>query len=520
LLYFVTMLAFYWLLEGLFGNRPIILAMLIGAGLCGVLATSLEWWTASLNSLPAVLFDILALSGLLRYSMVGKRGYLWLSIVAFALGIQFYEASSTFGAVLFVFDLLFLSSGTTWSSRLVSTLRPWWKWVAFAAPVIFDFGWRAFHGSEYALPPTQGPSVIVRFIAIGWAQGFSPMIFGIDYPTLSFGWDRGAALIVPQVVIALVVIFTCVRRRLAWRAWVMFFSGFAALELVAAVGRAYYGGGSEYAINPVYWTLQPFILVLAIGLACLPNSVDLMRGRTSPKRVHARSNSFYARSRELSLLTRCVVAIVLLAVAVVGINEMWSSPSRAQGALNRSYVANTSASWSLAQTKYANPFVWDTQVPAFVQAPVFTPYDRVATTVGLLIPLRIDAPAGQGLILSDTGTLVRATRRVVSRAVINGGSESASQCFPPKARARYAGFPLTATVPAGYWFVRIRYQDSSGFESLVNLFQVEFPKGSGEIVVPMVLGRTTALNIALQPGQSICVAGEDIETPAPVAGHP
>ena len=336
LIYFATMLAFYKLLELVFGNRPIILAMIIGAGFCGVLATSLEWWTASLNSFPAVLLDILALIGLIRHSVTGKRSYLWFSIVAFALGIQFYEADSTFGAVLFVFDLLFLSVGTTWRSRLVSTLRPWWKWLAFLVPVVFDFGRRALHSTEYALPPTQGPSAFIRFIGIGWAQGFSPMILGIDYPTLSHGWERGVALVGAQLVLVAVVIYTCIRRRLAWRAWVMFFTGFAALEVVAGVGRAYYG--AEYAVNPVYWTLQPFVLVFTIGLACLPNGFDPLRGRESPKRVHAR-RAFPARGRELSLLARGVIAVVLVAVAAAGINEMWSAPTRAQGALNRSYVA-------------------------------------------------------------------------------------------------------------------------------------------------------------------------------------
>jgi hypothetical protein len=518
LVYFATMLAFYYLLELLFGDRPIILALIIGAGFCGVLATSLEWWTASLNSLPAVLFDILALIGLIRFSTTGRRGYLWFSIITFAIGIQFYEASSTFGAVLFVFDLLFLSSGTTWRSRVASTLRPWWKWVVFVTPVIFDFGWRALHSSEYALPPTQGLGEFIRFIAIGWAQGFSPMIFGIDYPTLSHGWERGAALLVPQIILLSVVIFTCIRRRLAWRAWVMFFTGFAVLEVVAAVGRAYYG--AEFAINPVYWTLQPFVLVLAIGLACLPNSIDPLRGRASPKRVHAHTKTFLARDRELSLLTRSIIAIGLVAVAAVGINEMWSSPTRAQGALNRSYVAHARASWSLAETKYAKPFVWDTEVPEVVQQAIFAPYDRVATTVGLLVPLRIDAPAGQGLLMRGDGTLVPAVSHVVSRAMVNGGAAAASVCLRPRTQSRIAGFALTSTVPAGYWFVRIRYQHSSGFGASVNLFAVDFPRGSGQVVVPMILPRTTALTIDLPAGQSICVAGADVETPAPEGGHP
>ena len=121
--------------------------------------------------------------------------------------------------------------------------------------------------------------------------------------------------------------------------------------------------------------------------------------------------------------------------------------------------------------------------------------------------------------MSEDGTLVPAKTEVISRAVVTPGPSSTNQCFPPKTHWRLAGFPLTATVPAGYWFVRIRYQHSSGFESLVNLFAVDFPPGNGEVLVPMDLPRTTALNIALQPGQSICVSGADVETPTPESAH-
>ena len=512
------MVAFYWLLESLFGNRPLVLAMIIGAGCCGILATSLEWWTAGLNSLPAVLFDILALIGLLKYSLSGKRSYLWLSIVAFALGIQFYEASSTFVSTLFVFDLLFLSSGTTWRSRVASTLRPWWKWIAFAIPVIFDFGWRAVHSSEYALPPLQGPSAFVRFIAAGWTQGFSPMILGLDYSTMSHEWERQVSLLVAQAILLSIVVFTCVRRRLAWRAWVMFFTGFVALELVAATGRAYYG--TEYAVNPVYWTLQPFILVLAIGLASLPNSIDQLREWPSPKGVHARTNGALRRGGEPSLVTRCVITIALVAAAALGVNEMWSSPIRARGAQNRSYVAHTSVSWSLAETKYARPFVWNTEVPEFVEASVFAPYDEVATTVGLLVPLRVDAPTGQGLVITSDGTLVPAVSRVVNHAVTNDGSEAALPCLGTRAQPPVGAFALTSTVPAGYWFVRIHYEHSSGVEALVNSSTVEFPPGSGDVVVPMTLPKTTTLSVAIQSGHAVCVAGADLEEPVPEGSQP
>ncbi len=54
LLYAVALLLFYRLGELLFGPRPVLVLLLLAAGLSGVLAISLVWWTAGINSLPAV----------------------------------------------------------------------------------------------------------------------------------------------------------------------------------------------------------------------------------------------------------------------------------------------------------------------------------------------------------------------------------------------------------------------------------------------------------------------------------
>jgi hypothetical protein len=107
-LYALALLVFFRLGELLLGTRPQLILLLAAAGLCGVLAISLVWWTAGINSLPAVVCDLLALDGLARYTATGRRRHLAVSIVAFAVGIAFYDASSSFLLVLVLCNALYL----------------------------------------------------------------------------------------------------------------------------------------------------------------------------------------------------------------------------------------------------------------------------------------------------------------------------------------------------------------------------------------------------------------------------
>jgi len=511
LLYGACLLAFYRLLTLLIGNRPIILPMIFCAGLSGLLATSIEWWTAALNSLPAVACDLLALDALIRYALSGNRRHLWVSVLAFGVGIQFYEPSVTFIAVLLTFDVLFLApmSGS-WSRRLSAILRPWWKWPAFIAPVAFDLGWRVTHPNLYALPPLANVGALLRFIGLGWAEGFVPMSFGIHYQRLPHSWQP-VILFACQGVLVGIVLITCLRRRAAWRAWVVFAAGFAALEVVAAIGRGHYG--STFAINTVYWALYPFLLLATIALAVFPNRIRLPSA--APSGPHRDAGLLSTdRMAELSWATTATIAAALVMLGAFGLDQIWTSPSHALGIQNRNFAANASASWSAAQKKYKKPFVWNTEVPAELLAPAFAPSNVVASTVGLLLPLRVDASSGQGLIFNGEGQLIPARAEVLSRAVM--GAAATGTCLAAQPRPWAASLPLTSVVTGGNWFVRIDYSRSSRFDAELANQTVPFTRGRGAVLVGVSMAGQ-ALVIGMPAGGSVCITQADVEQPEPLA---
>jgi hypothetical protein len=498
LLYALALLVVFRLGTLLFGPRPEVIGLMALAGCSGVLATSLVWWTAALNSMPAVVCELVALDGLARHAVTGQRRHLVVSVVAFAVGVSFYDASSSFVAVLVVFWALFVSGAADWRALGRGLVGRLGLWVGYLVPIALNFTWRQFHAPEYALPPLPGLGTAVRFVAAGWAQGFVPSSLGVSFDSLQPGADRVLAVVVGQAVVAAVVGLSIYRRRTAWRAWVVFASGFGALEVVAAIGRG--SSGTLFAINTVYWTAQPFVLALALGLAFLPNQLP---GQTEQQPRLANP------ARQWRVLA--AVGGVGALVAGLGLASFWSSPNRHQGAANRAYLDQVTQTWHAARAAHADAFVWDTEVPSFVVTPLFVPYNRVSTTVGLMLPLRIDGTAGQGYVINNAGDLTAASPRVVSRA--------RPACVHPGRSSRAAVLSLRTPIPSGNWFLRLRYVRSSGFTATIGGVAETFSGGSGTfLMVDSPPAGTTSVSIDLPARAGLCVSSADFEAPVVQSG--
>ncbi|HEY1826984.1 MAG TPA: hypothetical protein VGF87_03140, partial [Acidimicrobiales bacterium] len=514
LLYALALLVFYRLCEVLFGARPLVVLLLAAAGLSGVLAISLVWWTAGLNSLPAVVCDLLALDGLVRHRLLGSRRALVVSAIAFAVGVAFYDSSSSFLVVLVVVNALFLTDVRTWRSLLSGFTAHWWVWAAYLVPIALNFGWRQAHRAAYALPPLPSVGNALRFIGAGWAQGFVPTSFGVNFDSLSTGAARLGVVVFGQLLFFGMVALTIWRRRQAWRAWVLFGSGFLAIEVVAAIGRG--DAGTEFALNTVYWAVQPFLLALAVGLAVLPTPLVAAPLAPAPQpapvkvKVKGKGN---ARELPPARWDRRVVAGALAAtaaLAALGGVFMWNVGDRAQGASARAYVATLSSSWQQVLAQHPDAFIWNTQVPPFVVTPLFVPYNRVGSTAGLLVHLTLDAAHGPGYVATATGALVPASVNVAGSAALGKPA-----CFASQPTSRAVSVRLRQAVPVGNWFLRLRYAQASGFTGVLGGQPVPFARGSGTFLVPdSTPSVSTAITFTLPAHASVCITAADLEAPA------
>ena len=216
-LYALIVFTFYRLTELLFGVRLRNIALTAVACCSGLLGVSLVWWTPAVNGLPGILADLLSFDGLIRHAVTGKRRYLVISVVSFAVGTTFYDPSVTVLVTFVLFTALFLANPFDWRSLWTAFRVRIWAWVGYLVPIAANLAWRYSHPGEYTLPPVASVPKILRFMGVGWAQGFVPTSVGVNYSTLGPGAWRWEVVVLGQALVFGVAVVSIVRSPGAWR---------------------------------------------------------------------------------------------------------------------------------------------------------------------------------------------------------------------------------------------------------------------------------------------------------------
>jgi hypothetical protein len=514
LMYAALVFVFYRLLELLFGPRPGIVLLTAVATCSGLLGVSLVWWTPAINGLPALIADLLALDGLIRHALTGRVRHLVVSVVSFAVGTIFYDPSMEVIVPLVLVVLLYLCD--TWDRRSV-WVAFWsraWLWVGYLVPVIASFGWRYLHPGKYREPPVGTIDQMVGFMVGGLTKGLTSSALGVNYLTQGPGFWTWGIIVLGQGLLVAVVAVTIVLRHQAWRAWALFFLSFLAADLVAAIGRS--SEAFYFQFNSLYWCYFLFLFVVAFGLAVLPSPLTAGLHADRCTEVAARPRPRWSR-RPLVDGASVLATVVLCSL---GIHYIWTTPDHTLGAKNRVYTQRVDAAWAAVSHAHPDAFVWDTDVPAFVLAPVFSPYNKVTSTLGLVIGgLKVDAGAGRGYLVTGDGSLVPAKGRVLASQVassVEPGVPSPTACVD-EAAASQVRVHFDHIIPRGHWFIRIRYSRSNGEVIVLNAVGgVYLPKGSGTILahLPATHPETTVV-LATQQPSTLCEAA-DVETPVGV----
>ncbi len=497
-LYVALIVVLYRLLELLFGPRPGIVLLTSIATCSGLLGVSLVWWTPAINTLPATLLDLLAFDGLARHAVTGKRRYLVLSVLSFAVGIAFYDPSMEVVVPLVLFALLYLSDVFDLRSLWRAFRSRAWLWVGYSVPILLSVAWRETHSSEYTQPPIASFSRIVQFMLGGWTKGFIPSSIGASYTTSNSGPPPWEVLALGQLVFAALVVVTIVRRRSAWRAWLFFLGSFAVTDLVAAIGRA--SLAPYYQENSIYWLLSDFLLIIALGLAWFPNKLPAA-GTVGAGDSDDRHSSSYGGAASRRIRPSHVAAVAIaIALCAAGIRDMGLTPEHSHGSANTSYLSHVESSWQKVSKHRPNTFVWDSTVPWYVLGPTFAPLNTVDTTVALVVPhLRIDMPDGIGYLITSSGSLVRAQSEVISRVQAEAPSavhpQSDEVCFDGRSGPSTLPLSLTRPVPQGESFMRLQYSGSNGFEITTPYATdpIIIPRGAGAFLVPMTVPKQTSV---------------------------
>ncbi len=479
-LYAVVVFLFYMLLELLFGARPAIVAFTAIASTSGLLAVPAAWWTAGINTLPAVAATLVALQGLVRHALTGRRRHLIIAAVGFAVGVAFYDPSMVVLLALVLFTGLFLADPRDWRSVGRALRTRTILWIGCAIPIALNLSWRRLHPTEYTLPPVAGTAKLLRFMGAGWAQGFAPSILGFRYSSIGTTTGRWQAVVLGQALIVGFVVVSLIRRPSAWRAWVWFGASFVATDTVVALGRSSLPIG--FAWNPTYWVLLGFQFWIAVALAYLPSPIAIS-GRPLATPVPLRG--LHSLRKDHSVRRWVAGTIATLTFCSLGAHAIWESPERGLGVANTSYLAKVRTSWQRVSRADPSAFIWDEPAPWFVLTSKFAPHNRLSTTVGLVDPgLRFDSRSGSGYLIESDGLIVpAAASRTVSTLLPFTGilaTNPGGHCLRPSSLTKLA-LPLSRTLPVGQWIASIQYQTVADATVLVGESTVSIPKGLGSI---------------------------------------
>ena len=257
------------LLTSLFGSSWLGVGLVAVAGASFSLVPSFVWWSTALEYLVAIPATLLACIFHVRYLRTGRLRDAVFGAISIAVGFAFYDG--LFVSVLFIvlMTVLFWPAGSGLRG-VVETLAVHSRaWLCYGVPIGLELGWRLVHPHLYGSVGSATVGETLGFIGLSWTQTVIPLTFGIDPWLLSAHAARAWVGSVGQIVFIAFFVFTLLRRRSAWRAWLLFgLTFFVGAALVGVTRAGTYGPGDASDVK--YVALDAFFLAITIGLALLP----------------------------------------------------------------------------------------------------------------------------------------------------------------------------------------------------------------------------------------------------------
>lgn len=311
----------------LFGARWVHLAAAVLLLVSYTHAPSLVWFSAALQGMPTLLLELTCLFGFLAHRATGRGRWYALSLASLALGLTLYIRPLLMPVYLALVQVAFLSP----------SLRPRAVWMGFWERRTVWLGYLLvcgiyaayYYGRTQFDPPQAGDPVtltqITQYLRIAWLRNFAPSLLGIRIDREATGW-QDAAVVLAQLLVLTLVVWSVVRRRDALRAWA-FFAIAAVVSLGVTTGRIRtFGPGVGYDTRYVVELTWLFPLAVC--------------GAFAPHRAEAASATVVAARREPlpRLAWALPVAAALAVVAALGLRTTRDIERAWPGAAARGYA--------------------------------------------------------------------------------------------------------------------------------------------------------------------------------------
>jgi hypothetical protein len=512
----------YRLLVILFGATWVIVPLVAVAGASFSLVPSLVWWASGLQQLVSIPATLLLVIFHVRYLETGRFRFALLGGISLAVALAFYDGALVSALFVVLFTALICPSAPGIRGWGRALLACWPAWICYGIPVGLDLGWRLSHATLYATPPLPTPIELLQFASLSWTQTFVPLTFGLDSWLLGSHSERALAGTIGQIIVITLVILTIVRRRDAWRPWVLFGVVFLAMTCLVGLTRvSAFGPGDASDVR--YFSLSVYFLAIAVGLALRPARLRPFYSAWTSTRTMpvARSDDRPARHsrplhrRPVFWLSAAPALCAIVVLYAVALNFDRSRDSTVQGDYaSRTFFTTYSSSWAHAESEGNHPYVWDTEVDPIIVADAFYPDDTTAITVGALNPdVRFDAWGGTGYVVRPDGSVVRAVAVTQATAVLPG---DAGVCVESADKPAGMVLQLSRALGSQRWFGVVSYSSRTGaIATLSGGSSMAIPKGSGTAITTFPPGPMSSVALTLGAHRNLCVTEFKIVLPEP-----
>ena len=374
---------------------------LVGAAVAGPslgLLPLVNWWTAGLNIMPAMIGVALTLGAVVRLVRGGSAWWGLVAVVGYLLAVFSWELGITAVGYAVVWTLLFRArvSGEPLSGVI---RRTWWVWGALAVVAI----WSVANYRLNYYNPTPAPPIGLALEALATSLLTIQLPLTLGFYDPSRAWFEILGIGLAGIAVVALVVITMLRSRRAWRGWSFALLGW--LVPIAAVVLSRVGYIGVRAIEqPMYYYLPTMLFLVGV--------MEAWAAPWRPGSTGVASPAKHWLPRPIPLMAGAVTAA---AVFLAYLSSAWPTISSTNYGMigppdsaDRTYVSNLVDSAHALQAT-GQPFsVINGVAPASLLS--FQGHNRLSQITSVHDPsIPFDSPDGPWYTPDVTGTLVPAT---------------------------------------------------------------------------------------------------------------
>lgn len=503
------------LLEGMSGRTWHTVALTALFALSLPVVTQALWWGAVLTNVVPLAASIATMGSYVRWVRSRRARHLVSMTACFLLAVTFYEKSVLTALDVGLLSLLVLDGGRPWRERWAATLGRWPAWVCLGLVAVVDGLWYLSGDFLAETGPAPGIGDLAAFLFHSLTEGLVPSFLGLHLPGVELFGSRAVTVLVADAALAFVVIRTARRSRAARNAWLFFAISFLVNQGVLGWGRVKTVAYGSNHVDATLGVLGPHmglllryqledVLLLCVALAvAAPHLGGTRRTRLRVSRA---------------AVTLGVCALLLMPFWVMSLREEMRGHRGVEG---RRWVDTVRATYDALPAADRDLGFVDGVVPDWFVYGAMAPYNRYDLVLPQILPAaRFTTTGERGLAISAGGVVEKVGFHPL--ALLGG-----NVCLAPGDPRLELDLPQA--LPAGTWFVRVRYHGDAasavqiivhnngappGLLMVSGSYQTEAGRGRRLVVAP---GSVPAAQVTVQatgPAR-VCLDGVEIGSMQP-----